>query len=91
MVARAWVDPAFKARLLKDGKKAARQRADQLMLRRLKYFLVVTGRLSLHIYPFVGASFQLLNGTREKTGTIWAMSDSVASRWGGLPITEPAK
>jgi hypothetical protein len=41
--------------------------------------------------PFVGASFQLLNGTREKTGTIWAISDFVASRWGGLPRSEHRK
>jgi hypothetical protein len=26
-----------------------------------------------------------LNGTRDKTGTIWTMSDFVASRWGGAP------
>jgi hypothetical protein len=32
-----------------------------------------------------------LNGTREKTGTIWAMSDFVASHWGGLPNTEHRK
>ena len=41
--------------------------------------------------PFAGASFQLLDGAREKTGTIWAMIDFVASRWGGLPITEHRK
>jgi len=41
--------------------------------------------------PFVGASFQLLNGTREKTGRSWAMSDLVASRWDGLPVTKHRK
>jgi hypothetical protein len=31
-----------------------------------------------------GARFRLLNGTCQKAGTIWAMSDFVASH-GGLP------
>jgi hypothetical protein len=74
--------PAMKGR-------PARQRADQLMLSRLKYFLVATGRPSVHL-SVCWRKFSTVEGTRARTRKIWVMSDFVASRWAVCPLRSTA-